>query len=414
MSALPRGPVSSRPAGRRTGAAALFATVTLLTASCMSGEAADGATNAPGVTDDRILLATSMDLTGPAGAPGVANSRGTDAWFQHVNADGGVHGREIEYRVVDDGFDVARALSNIRSLVDEPVFAVVGSNGAGSIVPTAELLNQQEVPYLFPSTGKPEFATEVLPHVFAMLPTFADQLEALITWSAEEHGPGSVFHLVAETSDVEEQTEATEAATAAVGGEWLGSGVVPIGVPDVTPFALQAAEGNPDYIALSTGPVDAIKIINYLASVDRLPAKGFLDVTPHPGQPFLDGVTSPEARSLVYALAPTVPPNDPLAADCNAALAEFYPDQQPDAQTLFGCAVGQATVAALEAAGENLTRESLIEALEAMDQEQVSDVIPPLTFGPDRRMGATGLPLVVIEGSEFTVVTTVDLTTTDS
>jgi branched-chain amino acid transport system substrate-binding protein len=409
MSALLRGPAALSPVGRHIGAAALITTLTLLTTSCASGNAEAGGATAPGVTNSKIVLATSMDLTGPAGAPGVANSRGTDAWFKKVNADGGVHGRTIEYKVVDDGFDVARALANTRNLVDEPVFAFVGSNGAGSIVPTAQLLNQRKVPYLFPSTGKPEYATEVLPYVFAMLPTFSDQLGALISWSAKEKGPGAVFHLVAETTDVHQQTQATEAATKRAGGKWLGSAVVPIGVPDVTPFALQAAEGSPDYIALSTGPVDAIKIINYLASVDRLPKKGFLDVTPHPGQPFLSGVTSPQARALVYALAPTVPPTDPLAKDCNAALARFYPDQKPDAQSLFGCAVAQATVAALDAAGADLTRKSLVDALESMHQKKVSDVIPPLTFGRDRHMGATGLPLVVIKESEFSVVTTVHL-----
>jgi len=413
MPALPHGPSPRRPSSSRTGAAVLLSTIALFTSACATGGSSSGSdtTNAPGVTDNQILLGTSADLTGPAGAFGVAFSRGTDAWFKHVNAGGGVHGRKIEYRVVDDGFDVSRALGNTRSLIKEPIFAVVGGNGAGSIVPIAQLLNQQKVPYLFPPTGKPEFATASLPYVFAMIPTFSDQLDALIRWSAHEHGAGSVFHLVAETTDIKQQTQAVEKAVSSVGGKFLGSATVPIGSADITPFALQAAAGKPDYIALSTGPADAIKIIDYLASAGRLPAKGFLDVTPHPGQPFLDGVTSPEARKLVYAVAPTVPPTDPAAAGCNDALAKFYPGQKPDAQTTFGCAVGQATVAALKAAGQNPTRGGLVKALESMDKADVSDVIPPLTFTADQHMGATALPLVVIKGDEFSVVTNVSMRT---
>lgn len=401
-------PSTRAPSRRRMVAAVLLATLAMLATACATG-GAGSASGTPGVTDDRVLLGTSSDLTGPAGAFGVAFKRGTDAWFQHVNETGGVHGRTIEYRVLDDGLDVARAITNTRSLIAEPVFAVVGGNGAGSIVPIAQLLDQQDVPYLYPPTGKPEFATNVLPHVFAMVPTFSDQLDALITWSAGEMGSGSVFHLVADTTDIEQQVKAAEAAAKRVGGSWLGHAVVPIGAGDITPFALQAAQGAPDYIALTTGPADAIKIVNYLASVGKLPKKAFLDVTPHPGRPFLSGVTSPEARGLVRAVAPTVPPTDPAAASCNAALQRYYPDQQPDAQTLFGCAVAQATVTALDSAGPDLTRDGLVQTLESMKDVRVSEVLPPVTYGPDRHMGATALPLVRIDGNEFTVQTNVTI-----
>jgi len=87
------------------------------------------------------------------------------------------------------------------------------------------------------------------------------------------------------------------------------------------------------------------------------------------------------------------------------------PGQKPDAQTTFGCAVGQATVAALKAAGQNPTRGGLVKALESMDKADVSDVIPPLTFTADQHMGATALPLVVIKGDEFSVVTNVSMRT---
>ncbi|MFF5988398.1 ABC transporter substrate-binding protein [Prauserella flavalba] len=388
--------------GRRRGRSALAIGIAVTVVAGIACSPAGGNSNgAPGVTADQVVLGTSSGLTGAAGSFAVALHRGTEAWFKKVNAEGGVHGRAIDYVVLDDALEVSRAILNVRTLIRKPVFAVVGGTGAGSVVPMAETLDAADVPYLFPPTGKPEFADQVMSSVFALLPTFSDQAAALASWSAEKFGTGSYYLMTAETTDQDEQAAAAEKAVKAAGGRWLGSTVVPIGTADVTPYALKAAAGRPDYIIMTTAPADGIKIINALTAAGRLPAKAFLGGTALPGQPLLDAIHDPAARSRIYALASSVPATDERAVACNASLRRYFPDQVPDGASVFGCAMAQATVAALESAGRKLTRDGLLRALESMSDKAASEVSTPLTFSTSSHRGLRSLPLLHIDGAQF-------------
>src|SRR2546423_7922854 len=63
--------------------------------------------------DDVIRLGQTVALTGPLGDIGMAMHRGSKVCFETVNAQGGVHGRQIELVARDDGYDVKRALENV-------------------------------------------------------------------------------------------------------------------------------------------------------------------------------------------------------------------------------------------------------------------------------------------------------------
>lgn len=107
----------------------------------------------PGVTPTTIRLGATAPLTGPS-APYASIARGAHAYFDYVNSRGGVNGRRIEYSVVDDASDPARALELTRGLVEsDGVFAVFGSFGAAQNLAVRDYLNQKGVPQLFAATG---------------------------------------------------------------------------------------------------------------------------------------------------------------------------------------------------------------------------------------------------------------------
>src|SRR5215510_7080289 len=84
-----------------------------------AGSAAD-----PGVSSDSILIGGTAPLSGEASSAG-AVSRGAAAYFGYVNARGGVYGRKIDYKVLDDGYDPGRTIQATRELVQQDqVFAI--------------------------------------------------------------------------------------------------------------------------------------------------------------------------------------------------------------------------------------------------------------------------------------------------
>src|SRR4029077_13167238 len=112
------------------------------------------AANVPGVTANSILIGTTTPLSGSASAYAPV-SRGASAWHAYINdTKGGVNGRKITYKVLDDGYDPAKAVPLTNQLVTQDnVFAMVGQLGTPVVIATRPYLNQQQVPDLFVATG---------------------------------------------------------------------------------------------------------------------------------------------------------------------------------------------------------------------------------------------------------------------
>jgi ABC-type branched-subunit amino acid transport system substrate-binding protein len=75
------------------------------------------AANGPGVSDDEILICSYQPMTGKISSY-FRMGKGADAWFKHVNEMGGVHGRKINYKMVDDKYEPARTKSIVKRFVE--------------------------------------------------------------------------------------------------------------------------------------------------------------------------------------------------------------------------------------------------------------------------------------------------------
>jgi branched-chain amino acid transport system substrate-binding protein len=112
-----------------------------------------GASADPGVTPATIVLGGTSPLTGPAAAY-ASVARGAKAYFDSVNAKGGVAKRRFSYRIVDDAYNPAQSVQATRQLVEQDgVFAVFNSLGTEHNLAVREYLNQRKVPQLFVASG---------------------------------------------------------------------------------------------------------------------------------------------------------------------------------------------------------------------------------------------------------------------
>ena len=107
----------------------------------------------PGITATSIVLGGTSPLTGPAAAY-ASVARGAKAYFDSVNAKGGVARRKFDYKIVDDAYNPAQSIQATRQLVEEDkVFAVFNSLGTEQNLAVREYLNQTKVPQLFVASG---------------------------------------------------------------------------------------------------------------------------------------------------------------------------------------------------------------------------------------------------------------------
>ena len=110
--------------------------------------------SAPGITTTQILIGSHQPLTGPA-APGYSEiAPAANAYFSYVNAHGGVYGRKIVYKYIDDGYDPTRTASVVRQLVlQNSVYAVFNGLGTPTHLAAVSFLNSEKVPDVFVASG---------------------------------------------------------------------------------------------------------------------------------------------------------------------------------------------------------------------------------------------------------------------
>lgn len=143
------------PLAKTARLAAVATAVAVTAAACgSSGGGSGGGASAPGITKTQILIGSHQPLTGPA-APGYSEiAPAANAYFSYVNAHGGIYGRKIVYKFLDDGYDPSKTSSVVRQLVlQNNVFAIFNGLGTPTHLAAVNFLNAQKVPDVFVASG---------------------------------------------------------------------------------------------------------------------------------------------------------------------------------------------------------------------------------------------------------------------
>ena len=156
-----------RPSRLRVPAIAVLAVAALTVAACSSGAGNAGSgpgasgsasaaltASAPGITATTITIGSHQPLTGPA-APGYSEiAPASAAYFAYVNAHGGIYGRKIVYKYLDDGYNPTTTAQVVRQLVlQDNVYSIFNGLGTPTHLAVLSFLNSQKVPDVFVASG---------------------------------------------------------------------------------------------------------------------------------------------------------------------------------------------------------------------------------------------------------------------
>lgn len=134
-----------------SGASVEGTAVSLVTDDCPAD-----ATEPLGDGED-IVIGTSLAMSGPAASAAVSLA-GVNAYFDKINDDGGIDGHHIRFLAKDDALETARAVSNVKSLIEqEHVFATIMQLGTPQSQATRDIYERNCVPQLYVSSGAPDF-----------------------------------------------------------------------------------------------------------------------------------------------------------------------------------------------------------------------------------------------------------------
>ena len=134
-----------------------------------------------GVFNDKVVLGQAAVFSGPAAQLGIQMRNGIKAYLDHVNAQGGIHGRKIELVTEDDRYETKVAPEASRKLIEEhKVFALLGYVGTPTGVVHLPVVNQAKVPLVGMFTGAEALRVPFSRYVFHVRASYYDETEKIV------------------------------------------------------------------------------------------------------------------------------------------------------------------------------------------------------------------------------------------
>jgi branched-chain amino acid transport system substrate-binding protein len=384
---------------RRVVVAALgLLVVVFAVAACGSSSSSSGS----GSSGSTIKLGSTNVLTGAIAAVCKPITDGASAWFDSVNADGGVNGKRIDYTVLDDQYDPARAAANARRLADDGNTALVAGCGTANEQAAQRIARTRSMPLIGAFSNLPDALTPANDSYFATFPIYGVQDAASIDFALRKYGPGSVVHISQNIPGIEEEDAIARAATERAGGRWLGSVYTDPTTTDYTPTALRVKSMHPDYILFSGGSAQTAQIISAFKAQNVFPAKRFLASTSSTDATLLRAAGDVlDGRFLGVSSVEETGPN---TRSCIDAMKKYAPSTDMGLHGLYGCSVAQVVTAALRNASGDVDATSLATALNAMREDTSAPAFGPVTFTPSDHSGVKVGTAYEVDGGRFVKV----------
>lgn len=345
-----------------------------------------------GVTADTIVLGRSAGVTGPQAAPVHENGAGAQLYFDVLNKHGGVNGRKIVLKTVDDGYDAKRTAENVKHLIEQDkVFALFLIRGTANTEAAMPIFTAARVPLIAPvspatSMGEPlqKYIFNVRARGHVEIEKIVEQLVTLglkkIAVAYADDGLGK--DVVAETEKAMRKYNITPVAEASFGRTAIEfdqqikqiaraepQAVIVGAVARPTAAFVNAAKRaglNPQFFALSNTSSDAF--IHDLGENGR--GVGVSQVVPHPWS-----AGTPLVKEFLQAV-------------------KDHPDTPVTHASLEGYMSAKVLAEGLKRAGPQLTRERLISALESMANVDIGGV--RIAYSPEDHQGSDFVELTVI------------------
>lgn len=357
-----------------------------------------------GVTDDKIVIGSHSDLSGPLAIGGVPSINALKMRLDEANAAGGVHGRMIELLVEDAQYQVPLAVRATNKLVKkDKIFAMIMGTGTPQNLAAMTVLDKAGVPNLFPLTGAGSMFNPLHPNHFSLFVSYQDQAAGALNYFHREKAVSNICIQSVASDYGQEIVEGIEEAAEELGVTILLHGTHKVTETDFAGAATAIKNSDCELLMLGTTIKDTITLYATLRKLgwDK-PIVGnmvpYLPLVATAG----DGATEGLYLVSPYRIA-EFDDGDAWRANFLTTYRERFNDH-PNVFAQSGYLAGDLFVKALELAGPDLTAESLSAAIETIQNYQNPFGGPSLSFSPTKHGGGDALVLVQNQSKVWTML----------
>jgi len=346
----------------------------------------------PGLTKDSILLGQSAPLSGISAALGAEQRDGALAYFDYINRQGGVHGRRIVLKTVDDGYVPARTAANVKALIEQDkVFALFFLRGTSHVAEAAKVFGPAKVPLFSCSCGALSLREPMNPYLFHTRASFQDETDKIVEYLATIGIKRIAIFYQADGFGKDGQL-ASERSLKRIGLSVVAQGGVEPNSVEVGKAVAAIAKAEPQAVIMYTLFKPAVEFVRAMrkAGADAT----FIALSPV-GTNGLVKELGADSRGVIVSQTVPYPwnPSLPVVKEYQGALKSI-PKAEVGFSTLEAYLAAKVLVEGLRRAGRDLTREKLIRTLEGIQGYDAGGY--EVSFSPANHNGSTYVDLTVI------------------
>ena len=360
----------------------------------LAGAALLGAPTLRAQSANKIILGQSAAFTGSAAQLGIQFNAGAKLFFDQLNAQGGVGGRSIEIKQLDDGYEPDRCAENTNKLIAEDVFALFGYIGTPTSLAALPLVNKAQIPFIAPFTGAMALREPFNKLAFHLRASYHDETALIVK---------QLTNLSLKKIAVFYQNDA-------YGKAGLDGVTLALAAQNLKPVAVATVERNSQEVAAAVakinaaGPDAVVQISAYksCAAYIRAARKAgyggtFYNVSFVGTQALADDLGKEGAGVVVSQVMPS-PYNTSKAItrELLDAISKGGSKVQANFSSMEGFLAAKVLTEGLRRNGTRATREGLISGLEAMGSQNVGGFA--VSFSPNDHVASSFAELSMLTG----------------
>jgi branched-chain amino acid transport system substrate-binding protein len=376
----------------------MMAATAVALAALTAGPAAAQKKYDPGASDSEIKIGNINPYSGPASAYGTIGKT-IAAYFNKVNAEGGINGRKINFISYDDGYSPPKAVEQARKLVEsDEVLFIFQSLGTPSNTAIQKYMNAKKVPQLFVATGATKWGDpKHFPWTMGWQPNYQSESRIYAKYLIEHHTNAKIGILFQNDDYGKDYVKGLKDG---LDGKVQIISEIPYETTDPTVDSqiINLKASGADVFFNVTTPKFAAQAIRKMAEIGWKPLHLLNNVSASVGSVLKPAgfENSQDILSAAYTKDPTDPTwkDDPAYKEWVAFMEKWYPEgDRTSGFTVYGYSVTQTLVQVLKQCGDNLTRENVMKQAANLKNLEIGMLLPgikvntgPNDFFPIKQM----------------------------
>ncbi len=353
-----------------------------------------------GVTDSSVLLCASNAQSGPAKFLGREYTKGFNAVFSQINKNGGINGRKIKLKVLDDGYEPNRAIDNTKTFIKEGCFLLTGYVGTPTSKASVPLAEKASIPYFFPFTGAEFLRNPVKPLVFNLRASYYMETEEMVHYLSDKLGLKKIAIFYQDDSYGRAGLAGFKKAMEKRGLKMAGEATYPRNTVAVGKAVITMRRLKPEAVVMIGAYKPCAEFIKKAKKVGLADTK-FINIS-FVGSKALLNELGPQGEGVLVTQVVPFPWDSSLPGvkEYSKVMKEAYKDFEPGFVSLEGFLAAKTLTEIMSKAGKDLSRESVVASANNLRDFDLG-INDPISFSKTDHQGLEKVYITVISNGKF-------------